>query len=145
MTRKLFKREEGFTLMEVLVVVIIVAILAAVGVPIYTNYVKQARASEAQSAIGAIYNASKMYYQDTGEWPNDIENQLESEGYINLDQSLMQRWEFEIIGSNPITTIQAVSTSEMKGGEGHVVTYNVETGEFTGYGVLGAEGELEQF
>jgi len=143
MTRRRLKRNGGFTLIEVLVVVIIVAILAAVGVPIYTNYVKQARASEAQSAIGAIYNAAKMYYQDTGDWPNDIQSQLEAEGYINLDQSLKQRWEFEIIGSNPITTIQAVSTSEMKGGEGHVVTYDVETGKFTGYGVMGQNGELQ--
>ncbi|HEX05266.1 MAG TPA: prepilin-type N-terminal cleavage/methylation domain-containing protein, partial [Bacteroidetes bacterium] len=60
---------KGFTLIEILIVVVIVAILAAISVPIYLDYVNGARASDAQSQIGAIYNASKMYKQDTSEWP----------------------------------------------------------------------------
>ena len=140
---EIFKREDGFTLMEVLVVVIIVAILAAVGVPIYTSYVEQARASEAQSAIGAIFNASKMYRQDTGEWPPNVEI-LEEEGYIRLDRSLKNRWQFEVVsGGQELANIQATSTAEMKGGAGRNVIYDVETGKFSGYGVLGEDGGTE--
>ncbi|MBS1272119.1 MAG: Fimbrial protein [Candidatus Marinimicrobia bacterium] len=143
MFRELVKRDDGFTLMEVLVVVIIVAILAAVGVPIYTSYVEQARASEAQSAIGAIYNAAKMYYQDTGDWPANVEI-LEEDGYIRLDRSLKRRWEFEIVsGGEELATIQGISTGEMKGGAGKQVVYDVESGKFSGYGVLGEEGSTQ--
>jgi len=134
MFKPVFRSEEGFTLIEVLIVVVIIAILAAISVPIYIQYVQGARASDAQSTIGAIYNACKMYYQDRSEDPTDVA-QLEEEGYLDIDEATKKQWTFTIIGSNPITQIEAVSTSEMKGGAGHVVTYNVDTGIFEGYGL----------
>ena len=137
------RREEGFTLIEVLVVVVIVAILAAISVPIYIQYVQGARASDAQSTIGAVYNSCKMYYQDRSEDPTDVET-LEEQGYLDIDESTKKQWTFTIIGSDPITQIEAVSTSEMKGGAGHVVTYNVDTGTFEGYGLPSEEGEAQQ-
>jgi prepilin-type N-terminal cleavage/methylation domain-containing protein len=140
MSESKFVKQQGFTLIEVLVVVVIVAILAAISVPIYIQYVQGARASDAQATIGAIYNAAKMYYQDTGEDPTDVE-QLEEQGYLDIDESTKKQWTFTIIGSDPITQIEAVSLPEMKGGAGHVVTYNVETGIFEGYGLPSEEGE----
>jgi len=126
-------RESGFTLIEVLVVVIIVAILAAVAFPIYQNYVKGAYASEAQSAIGSIWNASQMYYQDRGQWPDGLE-QLEPK-YIQMQKSTMRMWSFTIIGGgNGISEITAISTEEMKQGAGNEVRFITETGEYQGYG-----------
>lgn len=140
MFKQVFRNEEGFTLIEVLIVVVIIAILAAISVPIYVQYVQGARASDAQSTIGAVYNASKMYYQDKSEDATDVD-QLEELGYLDIDESTKKQWTFTIIGSNPITQIEAVSTSEMKGGAGHVVTYNVDTGTFEGYGLPTEEGD----
>jgi len=126
-------REAGFTLIEVLVVVIIVAILAAVAFPIYQNYVKGAYASDAQSAIGSIWNASQMYYQDMGEWPDDIE-QLQPK-YIDIKTSTERQWSFTIIGGGDgISEITAVSTEEMKQGAGHEIRFLTEEGTFSGYG-----------
>lgn len=142
MSESTFRKQQGFTLIEVLVVVVIVAILAAISVPIYIQYVQGARASDAQATIGAIYNACKMYYQDTSEDPTDIQ-QLEELGYLDIDQSTIRQWSFSIIGSDPITQIEAVSLPEMKGGAGHVVTFNVENGLFEGYGLPSEEGEQE--
>ena len=142
MLKQLFQREEGFTLIEVLVVVVIVAILAAISVPIYIQYVQGARASDAQATIGAIYNSCKMYYQDKSEDPTDVQI-LEDEGYLDIDESTKKQWTFTIIGSNPITQIEGVSTSDMKGGAGHVVTYNVDIGTFEGYGLPSEEGDVE--
>ena len=138
-----FSTQEGFTLIEVLVVVVIVAILAAISVPIYLQYVEGARASDAQATIGAIYNACKMYYQDHSEDPTDVQI-LEDLGYLDIDQSTENQWTFTVVGSNPITQIEAVSTSEMKGGAGHVVTYNVDSGLFEGYGLPSEEGESDR-
>ncbi len=55
--------QRGFTLMELMVVIVIVAILAAVAVPLYINYVKDARLTEAKGAIGAIMTAEQAYAQ----------------------------------------------------------------------------------
>jgi prepilin-type N-terminal cleavage/methylation domain-containing protein len=140
MSNRNYQKQEGFTLIEVLVVVVIVAILAAISVPIYLQYVEGARASDAQATIGAIYNASKMYYQDHSEDATDVQ-QLEDLGYLEIDEATKKQWTFTIIGANPITQIEGVSLPEMKGGAGHVVTYNVETGIFEGYGMPSEEGE----
>ncbi|MEA3287880.1 MAG: prepilin-type N-terminal cleavage/methylation domain-containing protein [Candidatus Marinimicrobia bacterium] len=134
MKQNLRTRESGFTLIEVLVVVIIVAILAAVAFPIYQNYVKGAYASDAQSAIGSIYNAAQMYYQDMGEWPSDVIEDLEPK-YINIKEATKLQWEFEMIGGgDDLTQITANSTDEMKQGAGNEVIYTVATGRFSGYG-----------
>src|SRR5712671_3938258 len=61
--RKLLKRaltnEAGFTLMELIVVVLIVGILAAVGVPLYLGYVRDSRLAEAKALAGAVLTAAQ--------------------------------------------------------------------------------------
>ena len=133
--RPRFKSQDrGFTLIEVLVVVVIVAILAAISVPIYIQYVQGARASDAQATIGAIYNSTKMYLQDFGEDPTSVE-ELEELEYLTLDEGTILQWAFTLIGANPISQIEGISTAEMKGGAGHVVLFDIETGKFSGYGL----------
>lgn len=126
------KNKKGFTLVEVLVVLVIISILAAIAVPLYTDYVKGARASEAQTAIGAIWTASRIDYQKTGQWANDV-----TELSVDIDQSTLDKWDFDIVGGggdNPPTMLTATSKAKMAGGEGKVVIYDVKTGEFSGYG-----------
>lgn len=135
MSRKFFRSDEGFTLIEVLIVVVIVAILAAISVPIYVQYVAGARAADPQATIGAIYNACKMHYQDTGEYPTDV-NALEEQEYLTIDLATKDQWEFQIVGSqDQLDQIMATSTEKMKGGAGEVVIYEVLQGKFTGYGL----------
>lgn len=47
-------RAQGFTLIEVMVVVAIVAILAAIAIPAYTEYVQRGRRAEAKTALHQI-------------------------------------------------------------------------------------------
>jgi type IV pilus assembly protein PilA len=66
--RKLLKRalknEAGFTLMELIVVVLIVGILAAVGVPLYLGYVRDSRLAEAKALAGAALTAAQACAQN---------------------------------------------------------------------------------
>jgi prepilin-type N-terminal cleavage/methylation domain-containing protein len=126
--------QRGFTLVEVLAVLIIVAILAGVGTPIYLNYIKSARSADAQTTISAIVTAEKINYQKTGSYVNDLE--ALRKGGVQIDEATEVNWKFEIGASQQqFTDVKATSTEEMPGGAGHTVEYKVQTGKFTGYGI----------
>ena len=54
----------GFTLIELMIVVAIVAILAAIAVPIYSDYVKRGKLTEAQNNLSALRVQMEQYFQD---------------------------------------------------------------------------------
>ena len=57
-------RKHGFTLVELMVVVIIVGILASVAVPIYRANIKKAMASEGAALLGSVLTAQRIYYAE---------------------------------------------------------------------------------
>jgi type IV pilus assembly protein PilE len=56
------KKTAGFTLMEMIIVMAIIAILVAVGVPSYQSYIKDSRRVSAQSELNTIAAALERYY-----------------------------------------------------------------------------------
>lgn len=58
--------KKGFTLVELLTVVLIVAILTAVGLPQYRKVVQKARAAEAESMLRSIYDSSERLAGEFG-------------------------------------------------------------------------------
>lgn len=64
------RRIGGFTLVELMVVAVIVAILAAVSVPLMLGNRQKAIATEAQAGLGTIRNALRVYKSEKGHYPD---------------------------------------------------------------------------
>ena len=61
----------GFTLIELMIVVVIIGILAAVGIPQYQNYVARAQVADGLSMATSIKTAISEYYSTHGKYPSD--------------------------------------------------------------------------
>lgn len=64
------KKQQGFTLIELMIVVAIIGILAAIAIPAYQDYTIRAQVSEGLSLSAGAKVAVAEFYQDRGEWPN---------------------------------------------------------------------------
>ena len=69
---------KGFTLIELMIVVAIIAFLAMIAIPNFLRYVAKAKRSEVYLNLGAIYTAQKAYWAEHGRY-SDV---LHGEGGI---------------------------------------------------------------
>ena len=67
------RQEEGFTLMELMIVIAIIGILSSIAIPNFLAYREKSKIAHAQSELKAIELAIWDLALDTNQWPNNIE------------------------------------------------------------------------
>jgi type IV pilus assembly protein PilA len=67
------ERDSGFTLIEMLVVVVIIGVLVAIAIPMYSNYRKGAENKSAESDVRGAISAVEQFYTDNGnQYPANV-------------------------------------------------------------------------
>ena len=71
---KLMRKKEGFTLIELMIVVAIIGILAAIAIPAFINYIKRAKTSEAAANLKSMFTGAASYYSNEIQADRGIQN-----------------------------------------------------------------------
>jgi len=67
-----YKKNKGFTIIELLIVIVVIGILATIGFVAYGNVTKSARDSDRQADAGNIAKKAEEGYAKDGQYPADI-------------------------------------------------------------------------
>jgi type IV pilus assembly protein PilA len=68
-------KQKGFTLIELMIVVAIIGILAAIAIPRFAQMLEKSREGATKGNLGSIKSAASIYYGDTqGTWPSTLQS-----------------------------------------------------------------------
>lgn len=70
--KKFFRAQKGFSLIELMIVVAIIGLLAAIGIPQYAKFQAKARTSEAKGHLAAIYNGEISFRAEWNSFTVDL-------------------------------------------------------------------------
>ncbi|HGO6893214.1 TPA: pilin [Neisseria meningitidis] len=105
--------QKGFTLIELMIVIAIVGILAAVALPAYQDYTARAQVSEAILLAEGQKSAVTEYYLNHGEWPGN-----NSSAGVASSSTIKGKYVKEVTVANGVVTATMLSTgvnNEIKG------------------------------
>ena len=69
---KLKSVNSGFSFLELVIAIAIMALLAAVGIPMYMSYVEKAKITKTEGILSNLKLAINSYYLDTNKYPNSL-------------------------------------------------------------------------
>ena len=75
---KYSSKQQAFTIVELLIVIVVIAILAAISIAAYNGIQQRARAVSLQSNITQIHKLIELYYAEHGEYPKTTASALVS-------------------------------------------------------------------
>lgn len=122
------KSREGFTMIELMVTLVIVGILAAVAVPVYSRHVRNSRVSEATARMAEILMAAKIYSAQNGDptrpvlWPASCS----APGFIG-DCAAGANFRYSLSRSGNVLTILANGQGKMRGVQVSMIVNGIDS------------------
>ena len=93
---KKMKNKKGFTLIEIMIVVTIVGILAAIAIPAYLDHTVKAKLTEVSSAMDALAQAALEYHAAAGFFPDDSGTYANVEAFAAVSRDYVDNWTYHL-------------------------------------------------
>ena len=115
--------QKGFTLIELMIVVAIIGILAAIAVPAYQDYTIRSRVSEGASLAGASKTAVDVYFSETGSL-SSTPGTPASLGLASPGSYSAKYVSSITVAGGGVITVQLTSIAELGTASGDTFTYS---------------------
>ncbi len=121
--------KKGFTLLEVLIVVIIIGILAAIALPQYVATIEKARSGEAVANIGSLRTSTDRCWYQNGSITTNLD-ELDVDNPNNVTNKLYT-YSITDNGTSSTTRVYTITATRTAGGNTYTVTWK-QTDNTTG-------------
>jgi len=126
---------QGFSIIELLVVVVVIAVLAAIAFPKYNKAVDETHKREAKTVLGIIRSAEIAYKIDNGSYYgfdslDESDEANEARSVLNIDIYNNDDWEYGVGVSGSDSSTATATAKRLRGGYSIVnVLMDMTTGE----------------
>jgi type IV pilus assembly protein PilA len=139
------KKQQGFTLIELMIVVAIIGILAAIAIPAYQDYTIRAQVSEGLSLSSGGKAAVAEFFQDSGVWPAN-----NSEAGLAVSTTIIGKYVSDVTvtaagGNGVITVLYAGPDANAALGAASLTLTASDNGGSIGWDCAGATGMLDKW
>ena len=126
------KMQKGFTLIELMIVVAIIGILAAIAIPAYQDYTIRAQVTEGATLMDGVKIAMQDYYAFHGTWPTSLTASDAAHG-LNFTGALSGQY---------VSAVATPGAGEIVATYGNRANAKIATFNLSIYAALDANGDI---
>lgn len=123
-------KQKGFTLIELMIVVVIISILATVAIPAYQSYVQRTRRSEAKGAVLQLAALQEKHFLNHNKYATSLGSPA-SETLIDFPASTENGYYFLSISQTRVTAVKQAGGAQENDDECREFRYSLPDGEMT--------------